>query len=143
MSATVGARGGWSSPLASGSPLALGRRRRGNPTAEPRSLTRWARIQTGRAAGGPRLLREAARLVGGADSGDPGSGLGWGGPQISGVAECVRLCGEPAWDWGSRGRRRRGSKQAEVFPPFKVMLKCLRRPTIASLPRRLWGVSVH
>lgn len=109
MPATVGAGGGVVfSPGVRVLPWRSAEGRQGNPTAGRSTGER--RIQTGRAAGVPRLLGEAARLVGGADSGDPGSRPGRGGTALRCPAwesVCTSVCGEPAWDWGSRGRERR------------------------------------
>lgn len=103
--------------------------RQGNPTAG--SSTGGRRIQTGRAAGVPRLLRKAARFVGGADSGDPGSRPGGGGTALRCLeweSVCTSVCVRGAClGLGEQGKREKSSKQAEVFGLFKVML-CLGRP---------------
>ena len=113
MSATVGAR--WSGgllPWRPGSPLALGRREAGKPDGR----AKVAHPVGGESRRGARLgflgssgKREAARLVGGADSGDPGSrpGVGTALRYLAWRSVCTSVCGEPAWDWGSRGRERR------------------------------------
>lgn len=98
------------------------------------------RIQTGRAAGVPRLSGKRRGWWVGLTRGPRLPAWGRDGPQISGVAECVRLCArEPAWDWGSRGKREKSSKQAEVFPPFKVMLSVSEDRPLPPSPGVYWG----
>lgn len=115
--------------------------RQGNPTAG--RSTGGRRIQTGRAAGVPRLLRKAARFVGGADSGDPGSRPGGGGTALRCLeweSVCTSVCVRGAClGLGEQGKREKSSKQAEVFGPFKVMLSVSEDPTIASLARGFFG----
>ena len=150
MSATVGAR--WSGgllPWRPGSPLALGRREAGKPDGRAKvahpvggESRRAARLGSLGSSG----KREAARLAGGADSGDPGSRPGVGdGPQMSGVGECVHVCVRGAClGLGEQGKREKSSKQAEVFGPFKVMLSVSEDRHLPPSPGLSWGgPSVH